>query len=387
MALGAAGRSTATFWPALSGPRACTAAHPLSVFDGPPPTVRLDVPAFAQSTTPGAGGARPRGRRRRGRPPLADRGERSEGRAQQPRQAAPARPAQTPPASAVEHLRALQGSPIAAAVTERPGPAATGPRCAMSRRGCARPDSGSAARRCGSRSSRSGGVPRSGGWARRHRHRHAGLLARRRRPRPAAGGRSGRNAGDDGCRAADFAGVRRGDVVLVERGTCRLRSKVDDAARAGAVGRRDLQRRPPGRRGTIPGSLVGPGRAHPGGIRRLCRRSPAGARRRPPRQRARACRVGAPHHPQRDRRCRPAPAVATWSWPARTSIPSPKARGSTTTPAAWRRCWSRPSRWPVPAGNAGCGSPSGAPRRLACSAPAAMSGGCPAAERGRIRGT
>ena len=48
-------------------------------------------------------------------------------------------------------------------------------------------------------------------------------------------------------------------MVLVERGGCRLRSKVDDAARAGASAAVIFNDGRPGRRGTIPGSLVGPG--------------------------------------------------------------------------------------------------------------------------------
>ena len=68
-----------------------------------------------------------------------------------------------------------------------------------------------------------------------------------------------RGEGDDGCRPSDFAAVRGGDVVLVERGTCRLRSKVDRAARAGAGAVIIFNDGKPGRTGTIPGSLVGPG--------------------------------------------------------------------------------------------------------------------------------
>jgi Zn-dependent M28 family amino/carboxypeptidase len=47
--------------------------------------------------------------------------------------------------------------------------------------------------------------------------------------------------------------------VLVERGTCRLRSKVARAARAGASAAIVFNDGRPGRRGTFPGSLVAPG--------------------------------------------------------------------------------------------------------------------------------
>lgn len=40
---------------------------------------------------------------------------------------------------------------------------------------------------------------------------------------------------DLGCDASDFAAIRRGEVALVERGTCTFRSKVDRAERAGAA--------------------------------------------------------------------------------------------------------------------------------------------------------
>lgn len=43
-------------------------------------------------------------------------------------------------------------------------------------------------------------------------------------------------SGGNGCDASDFAGFPRGGVALVERGTCLLRAKTDNAEKAGAVG-------------------------------------------------------------------------------------------------------------------------------------------------------
>ena len=64
---------------------------------------------------------------------------------------------------------------------------------------------------------------------------------------------------DAGCRASDFAGLPAGAVALIERGTCRLRRKVDNAARAGASAAVIFNDGRVGREGTITGTLASPG--------------------------------------------------------------------------------------------------------------------------------
>jgi len=64
---------------------------------------------------------------------------------------------------------------------------------------------------------------------------------------------------DAGCRSGDFAGMPDGAVALIERGTCRMRKKVDNAARAGASAAIVFNDGRPGRRGTIRGTLGSPG--------------------------------------------------------------------------------------------------------------------------------
>jgi Zn-dependent M28 family amino/carboxypeptidase len=62
-----------------------------------------------------------------------------------------------------------------------------------------------------------------------------------------------------GCEAADFAGFRRGDVALLQRGTCPFRVKVERAQAAGAVAAIVLNDGGPGRRELLRGSLGEPG--------------------------------------------------------------------------------------------------------------------------------
>jgi Zn-dependent M28 family amino/carboxypeptidase len=62
-----------------------------------------------------------------------------------------------------------------------------------------------------------------------------------------------------GCEAADFAGFRRGDVALLQRGTCPFRVKVERAQAAGAVAAVVLNDGGPGRRELLRGSLGEPG--------------------------------------------------------------------------------------------------------------------------------
>ena len=64
---------------------------------------------------------------------------------------------------------------------------------------------------------------------------------------------------DAGCRLNDFAGLPDRAVALIERGTCRLRSKVDNAARAGASAVVIFNDGRPGREDAVAGTLVSPG--------------------------------------------------------------------------------------------------------------------------------
>ncbi|WP_461164268.1 M28 family peptidase [Arthrobacter sp. R4-81] len=47
---------------------------------------------------------------------------------------------------------------------------------------------------------------------------------------------AGDRASTSGCEASDFAGFTAGNIALIQRGTCPFRTKVDNAAAAGAVG-------------------------------------------------------------------------------------------------------------------------------------------------------
>jgi hypothetical protein len=73
-------------------------------------------------------------------------------------------------------------------------------------------------------------------------------------PVRAVGVRAGR-ASAAGCRAGDLARVGRGDVVLVQRGTCRLREKVLRAQAAGAAAVLVVNDGRAGRTGTFPGTV------------------------------------------------------------------------------------------------------------------------------------
>jgi aminopeptidase Y len=68
-----------------------------------------------------------------------------------------------------------------------------------------------------------------------------------------------RRGPDAGCRPADFARVRRGDVALVDRGVCTLRVKAANAARAGAAAVVIVNPQPE----TFAGTLGSPGIAIP----------------------------------------------------------------------------------------------------------------------------
>lgn len=68
---------------------------------------------------------------------------------------------------------------------------------------------------------------------------------------------------DAGCGANGFAGLPDGAVALIERGTCSLRLKVDNARRAGAVAAIVFNDGRPGRENAIRGSLGSPGAAIP----------------------------------------------------------------------------------------------------------------------------
>ena len=75
--------------------------------------------------------------------------------------------------------------------------------------------------------------------------------------------RGERGERDAGCIAADFAGLPGGAVALVERGTCSLRLKVDNARRAGAGAAIVFNDGRPGREGAVTGSLGSPGAGIP----------------------------------------------------------------------------------------------------------------------------
>jgi Zn-dependent M28 family amino/carboxypeptidase len=64
---------------------------------------------------------------------------------------------------------------------------------------------------------------------------------------------------DSGCRRADFADLRRGEVALVQRGTCYLAEKARRAARAGAAAVLIANDGTQGNTGTFPGTLIRPG--------------------------------------------------------------------------------------------------------------------------------
>ena len=141
-----------------------------------------------------------------------------------------------------------------------------------------------------------------------------------------------------GCEAADFAGFQRGDVALLQRGTCPFRDKVERAQAAGAVAAIVLNDGGPGRRELLRGSLGEPGLRIPAfgvsyeagerlaatrPVVRVHRRHPPRAGRHPQRHRRDARRPG---RPRRDGRRPPGQC--------------PGGRASTTTAAAWPRCWS-----------------------------------------------
>jgi hypothetical protein len=72
------------------------------------------------------------------------------------------------------------------------------------------------------------------------------------------------NSGTSGCEAADSAGSTRGNVALVQRGTCTFGTKVANAAAAGAVGVVVVNEAQHGRGGVFAGTLGAPGRSRPG---------------------------------------------------------------------------------------------------------------------------
>jgi Zn-dependent M28 family amino/carboxypeptidase len=66
------------------------------------------------------------------------------------------------------------------------------------------------------------------------------------------------NRSTSACEASDFAGFRPGAVALVQRGSCRFRSKVENAIAAGASAVIVFNEGNEGRRGLFPGTLGAP---------------------------------------------------------------------------------------------------------------------------------
>jgi hypothetical protein len=66
-------------------------------------------------------------------------------------------------------------------------------------------------------------------------------------------------ASSSGCEPGDLNALRRGEIALLQRGTCTLRQKALNAQRAGAVAVLILNDGRPGRTGTFGGSLQRPG--------------------------------------------------------------------------------------------------------------------------------
>jgi hypothetical protein len=67
------------------------------------------------------------------------------------------------------------------------------------------------------------------------------------------------SASSSGCAGGAFAAMRRGEIALVQRGTCTLRRKALNAQAAGAAAVLIINDGRPGRTGTFPGSLQRPG--------------------------------------------------------------------------------------------------------------------------------
>jgi Zn-dependent M28 family amino/carboxypeptidase len=68
----------------------------------------------------------------------------------------------------------------------------------------------------------------------------------------------GGGASTSGCEEADFSGFQRGSVALLQRGSCLLRAKVENAQRAGAAAALVMNEGTTGQRGVIVGTLGSP---------------------------------------------------------------------------------------------------------------------------------